>query len=74
MRYLVKDLRLRKVRAKNDAFFARTMKFEIDFDPPICQNRQNFILMPVVNNIFCSKYDTKMIFGATNRISPTFYG
>jgi len=43
---------LREVRAKNDAFFARTMKFEIDFDPPICQNNQIFILMSIVNNIF----------------------
>ena len=64
---------MRKVRAKNDAFFARTKKFEIDFDAPICQNNQIFILMSIVNNIFWSKYDTKMIFGAMNRIWPTFY-
>mgnify|MGYP001441926941 CR=1 FL=1 len=52
MRYLGEDLRLPKVRAKNDAFFARTKKFEIDFNPPICQNKTIFIMMSIVNTIF----------------------
>ena len=52
IRYLSEDVRLRKVRAKNDAIFARTKKFEIGFDAPICQNNQIFIVMSIVNNIF----------------------
>ena len=59
---------IRTVRRLRHFIFAKVLT-----PPPITPQFGRRFFMSIVNNIFWSKYATKMIFGAMNRIWPTFY-